>query len=105
MIDAIPAVVRIMMIFVLILLAIKRNWSQGSAFIAGSTALGLIFGLSLPAVARSAGVALLHPKTLTQRRQQRPVAALHSPHQGSLSWLQSPSARVRLLRHSHGGAR
>jgi integral membrane protein (TIGR00529 family) len=65
MIDAIPAVVRILIIFGLILLAIKRQWSLGNAFVAGSTGLGLIFSMRLPAIARSAGLALIHPKTLS----------------------------------------
>ncbi|MCF8094372.1 MAG: DUF401 family protein [Desulfobacteraceae bacterium] len=64
-IDAIPAIVRIAVIFVLVLLMIKRNWSLGNAFLAGSIGMGIIFGMGPPAIARSVGMSLIHPKTLS----------------------------------------
>lgn len=64
-IGAIPAIVRIGLIFVLILLAIKREWSLGNAFLAGSLGLGIVFGMGPQAIARSMGLALIHPKTLS----------------------------------------
>ncbi len=64
-IDAIPAIVRIMVIFVLVLLVIKRNWSLGNAFLAGSIGLGIVFGMGPPAIIRSIGGALAQPKTMS----------------------------------------
>jgi integral membrane protein (TIGR00529 family) len=64
-IDAIPAILRIALIFVLILFAIKRNWSLGNAFLAGSLGLGIVFGMEPLAIARSMGWALVDPKTLS----------------------------------------
>ena len=64
-IDAIPAIVRIMVIFALVLLAIKRNWSLGNAFLAGSIGLGVIFAMDPLAIVRSVGAALVHPKTMS----------------------------------------
>ena len=64
-IDTIPAIVRIMVIFVLVLLAIKRNWSLGNAFLCGSIALGVVFGMGPLAIVRSIGGALAHPKTMS----------------------------------------
>jgi integral membrane protein (TIGR00529 family) len=60
-----PAVVRILAIFVLILIAIKRQFSLGSAFLLGALMLGLIFGLDLKAILRSFLLAIIHPKTLS----------------------------------------
>lgn len=64
-IDTIPAIVRIMVIFVLVLLAIKRNWSLGNAFLAGAIALGVVFGMGPWPIVHSIGAALAHPKTLS----------------------------------------
>jgi len=64
-IDAIPAIARIGLIFVLILLMIKRKWSLGNAFLAGSLGLGIVFGMAPLAIARSVCMALVHPKTLS----------------------------------------
>ncbi|MFP4451730.1 MAG: DUF401 family protein [Desulfobacterales bacterium] len=64
-IDAIPAIARVGLIFVLVLLIIKRNWSLGSAFITGSLCLGIVFGMGPMAIARSVCLALVHPKTLS----------------------------------------
>jgi integral membrane protein (TIGR00529 family) len=64
-INTVPAVVRILIIFALILMTIKRKWMLGNAFIAGSTALGVIFSMGPVDIARSAAAALAHPKTLS----------------------------------------
>jgi uncharacterized protein len=64
-IDAIPAIVRIVLVFVLVLWAIKRRWALGNAFLAGSVIMGLVFGMRPLAIAGSAGTALLHPKTIS----------------------------------------
>jgi integral membrane protein (TIGR00529 family) len=63
--NTVPAVVRILIIFALILMAIKRKWMLGNAFIAGSMALGVVFGMGPVDIARSAAAALVHPKTLS----------------------------------------
>jgi len=64
-IDAIPAIVRILLIFTLVLFTIKRHWSLGSAFLTGSIGMGIVFGMGPLAIARSMGGALAHPKTLS----------------------------------------
>ncbi len=64
-INTVPAVVRILIVFALILAAIKRKWMLGNAFIAGSAALGIIFSMGLVDIGRSAAAALVHPKTLS----------------------------------------
>lgn len=64
-INTVPAVVRILIVFALILAAIKRKWMLGNAFIAGSTALGISFSMGFGDIARSAAAALVHPKTLS----------------------------------------
>jgi hypothetical protein len=56
--------VRIVLIFGLVLLAIKHKWSLGHAFTAGAAGLGLIFGMGPWAIARASGATLVHPKTL-----------------------------------------
>jgi uncharacterized protein len=61
----IPAVVRILIIFVLILLAIKRKWMLGNAFLGGALGLGLLFTMGPPAIGRSFLTALLNPKTMS----------------------------------------
>jgi len=62
--ESIPAVIRILIIFILILLAIKRKWLMGNAFLGGSMILGVVFAMSPPAIGRSLMMALVHPKTL-----------------------------------------
>jgi len=61
----IPAIVRILIIFVLILLAIKRKWMLGNAFLCGALGLGLFFTMGPMAIGRSFLVAMLYPKTLS----------------------------------------
>jgi integral membrane protein (TIGR00529 family) len=61
----VPAAVRILIVFALILTAIKCKWMLGHAFIAGSAALGVIFGMGSVDITRSAATALAHPKTLS----------------------------------------
>lgn len=64
-IDSIPAVVRILIIFALILSTIKAKWSLGNAFLFGAVVLGGIFGLGPISIAGAALAALLDPKTLS----------------------------------------
>jgi uncharacterized protein len=62
--ESIPAIVRILIVFVLILLAIKRRWLLGNAFLVGSLGLGALFSMAPAAIGRSMGMALVQPKTL-----------------------------------------
>lgn len=59
-----PAIVRVLIVFGLILAAIRCKVSLGHAFIGGAFLLGLGFGMHPAAVAGSALAALVHPKTL-----------------------------------------
>nr|MBL0712197.1 DUF401 family protein [Desulfobacterales bacterium] len=65
LLDIFPAVIRILLVFTLILLLIKRKWSLGNAFLTGSVALGLIFGMGLSAIVRAIAMALVDPKTMS----------------------------------------
>ncbi|MBI5552279.1 MAG: DUF401 family protein [Desulfobacterales bacterium] len=65
MLDTIPAIVRILLVFTLVLLAIKRKWSLGSALLGGALLLGLAFAMAPGALLLAAGGALMHPKTLS----------------------------------------
>lgn len=65
LIHSIPAIARIGLIFVLILLLIKRNWSLGSAFSAGALGLAIVFGMGPLSFIHSVGMALVHPKTMS----------------------------------------
>lgn len=62
--EAIPATVRILIIFALILLAIKRKWMLGNVFLAGALAMGVMFVMTPADIGRSAFMAMTDPKTL-----------------------------------------
>jgi uncharacterized protein len=63
--EHIPAIVRILIIFILILIAIKRNWMLGNAFLGGALGLGLLFAMTPLTIGRSFLASTLHPKTLS----------------------------------------
>lgn len=63
--NTVPAVIRILLVFALVLLVIKRKWTLGNAFLAGAGCLGLIFAMSPWAIAVSAAKALIDPKTIS----------------------------------------
>ncbi len=63
--DSIPAILRVLLVFVLILLAIKRHVSLGNAFMLGAAAMGLVFAMGPLDLVTAAGEALIHPKTLS----------------------------------------
>ena len=44
--EAVPAIFRVLAVFVLILIVIKRKWTLGNAFLLGTVCLGLIFFMS-----------------------------------------------------------
>ena len=62
--ESIPAVVRILMVFILILMAIKRKWLLGNAFLGGSLVMGVMFAMTPASAGQSLMMALIHPKTL-----------------------------------------
>ena len=62
---ATPAIVRILIVFLVVLYAIKKNFSLGYAFLGGAILIGLLFGMSIPAIFVAAFYALIHPKTLS----------------------------------------
>jgi integral membrane protein (TIGR00529 family) len=65
LLNTIPAVVRILFVFVLIVFLIKRHWSLGNAFVCGSVTLGVIFGMNPLAILKAIALALAAPKTLS----------------------------------------
>ena len=64
LLDALPAVLRLLLVFILILVLIKRRWSLGNAFLAGSITLGVLWGMYPTAIVKAILLALVHPKTL-----------------------------------------
>ncbi len=64
-IDQIPALLRVAIVFVIILLAIRKKSSLGSAFLLGAAILGLLFGLSPLAIVKSAFLSVIYPQTLS----------------------------------------
>jgi uncharacterized protein len=60
----IPAIVRVAIIFVFILLAIKRKWMLGNAFLCGALGMGLLFSMGPLAIGRSFVASMVLPKTL-----------------------------------------
>jgi integral membrane protein (TIGR00529 family) len=61
----IPALFRVAFVFVLILVAIRKKLSLGSAFLIGALALGLLFGESLRTIATSIADSLMDPATVS----------------------------------------
>jgi integral membrane protein (TIGR00529 family) len=62
---AIPALIRILLVFIVILISIRRKLALGHCFSLGALLLGLLFGMQPLAIAKSALLALSHPKTLS----------------------------------------
>ena len=62
--DHIPAILRIALAFILILVAIRKKVSLGNALTAGALVLGLSFGLGPLQILKSALLSVTHPKTL-----------------------------------------
>jgi len=61
----IPAIVRILIAFVCILIAIRKEVSLGNAFVLGAILIGVLFGLEPGAMLSSAVGSILMPKTLS----------------------------------------
>jgi len=64
-VHTLPAMLRILLVFAMILLVIKRKWDLGHAFLLGALSLGLVFAMGPLAIASSALASMLHPKTLS----------------------------------------
>ena len=62
--DHIPAILRIALAFILILIAIRKKVSLGNALTGGALVLGLSFGLGPLQILKSALLSVTHPKTL-----------------------------------------
>lgn len=65
MIDAVPAVLRVGISFVFILLAIRRKFSIGNAFLLGACLLGLLFGMTVTGIPRSLWVSATSLQSLS----------------------------------------
>ena len=63
--STIPAFIRILMVFAVILLSIRRKLELGHCFSLGALILGILFGMYPVAIFKSATIALSHPKTLS----------------------------------------
>ena len=60
-----PAALRILLVFILILFVLKRKWTLGNAFMLGAVCLGLIFGMDPVRILKSCLISALLPKTLS----------------------------------------
>ena len=63
--NQIPALLRVAIVFVLVLIAIRKKLSLGNAFLLGALALGVLFGESPRTLASSVAGSLLDPKTVS----------------------------------------
>ena len=61
----IPALLRVAIVFVMMLMAIRKKLSLGNAFVLGAIALGIFFEESLWTIAVSAAGSLLDPKSVS----------------------------------------
>ncbi|RJP86250.1 MAG: DUF401 family protein [Desulfobacteraceae bacterium] len=63
--SSVPALIRVGLVFIAILIVIRKNGSLGVSFITGALLLSLFFGLGPLSTLTSACGAILHPKTWT----------------------------------------
>jgi integral membrane protein (TIGR00529 family) len=63
--ENIPAIVRIIMIFLLVLICIRKNLSLGTAFLLGTLLLSLLFEMQPRATLKSILASITDPKTLS----------------------------------------
>jgi integral membrane protein (TIGR00529 family) len=64
-VEHIPAIVRVIMVFILVLISIRKKLSLGNAFILGAIFLSALFGLKPLAMLKSMVASILDPKTLS----------------------------------------
>ncbi|MBW2437554.1 MAG: DUF401 family protein, partial [Deltaproteobacteria bacterium] len=65
LLDHIPAIVKMIMIFFLVLICIRKKLSLGNAFLLGSLFLSILFGLNPQATIASIFASITDPKTLS----------------------------------------
>ena len=65
MLNQIPALLRVAIVFFLVLIAIRKKLSLGNAFLLGALALGILFGESLGTIAGSVAKSLFDLKTVS----------------------------------------
>ncbi len=63
--EYIPAIIRVLMVFVLVLICIRKKFSLGNAFILGAIFLSVLFGLKPLAMLKSMVASIFDPKTLS----------------------------------------
>jgi integral membrane protein (TIGR00529 family) len=63
--EYIPAIIRVIMVFVLVLICIRKKFSLGNAFILGAIFLSVLFGLKPLAMLKSMVASIFDPKTLS----------------------------------------
>ena len=61
----IPAIVRMTIVFILVLYAIRKNFSLGNAFMLGAMALSLFFTMPVLSTLKSVILSVVYPKTLS----------------------------------------
>jgi integral membrane protein (TIGR00529 family) len=64
-VEHIPAIVRVIMVFILVLICIRIKLSLGNAFLLGAIFLSVLFGLKPPAMLKSMAASIIDPKTLS----------------------------------------
>lgn len=64
-INNLPAIVKITLVFILILLAIWRKVSLGHSLMAATVVLGFLFGIAPLLIVKSAFFSMIHPRTLS----------------------------------------
>jgi integral membrane protein (TIGR00529 family) len=64
-IEMIPAIIRVFIVFILVLICIRKKLSMGNAFFLGAISLALLFGLGFTSMFRSAIASVFDPKTLS----------------------------------------
>jgi integral membrane protein (TIGR00529 family) len=65
LLNQIPALLRVAIVFLLVLIAIRKKMSLGNAFLLGALALGILFGESLRTIAVSVAESLFDLKTVS----------------------------------------
>ncbi|UCG07680.1 MAG: DUF401 family protein [Desulfobacterales bacterium] len=61
----IPAILRIIIVFILVVICIRRKLSLGNAFMLGAVSLSLLFGLGPQAMLKSMVFSVIDPKTVS----------------------------------------
>jgi integral membrane protein (TIGR00529 family) len=64
-IEQVPAIIRVFIVFILVLICIRKKLSMGNAFFLGAISLALLFGLGFTTMFRSAVASVFDPKTLS----------------------------------------